>query len=96
MGVSKEQQVAAEEVLNFLGDNFSKQASRSDLSSEQKVDALIGNVKKASSTIIENGLPTKAAEAILSTFQASVPASGKFDAVRQEIKQTGTSYGLQL
>lgn len=96
MSVSKEQQVTAEEILNFLGDNFSRQAVRSDLSNDQKVDALIGNVKQASNTIIENGLPTKAAEAILSTFKASVPTSEKFDAVRTEIKETGASYGLRL
>jgi hypothetical protein len=96
MGVSKEQQVAAEEVLNFLAENFSRQAARSDLSGKEKVEALIGNIAQASITIIKNGLPTEAAETILNTFQASVPASGQFDAVRAEIKQTGTSYGLEL
>lgn len=96
MRISTGHQMSPGEILHYLGENFSRQAASKDLSSEQKIDALMGNIQLARKTIEENDMTRGPATAVFNTFQASVPAGKQFAGVKEVIIETGARYGLEL
>lgn len=99
MRISTGHQMTPSEILDYLGDNFCRQARRTDLTQDEKIDALIGNVEQAKKTAwsVENIHDARdMAAPVFQDFRTSTPSGEEFAPVEMCIIRAANGLGIRL